>query len=171
MFNQNLWHAEKEVFRAITGGAYRIPGPYGLIAYGNSFPLRGTIPLSDPKAGTITSQGAMVRGSGTTFKADVQEEDFIHANNVVRKVKFVISDTLLQLEGGFPTDITSAHGLRVCHPQIFNAIYAKSTGGVSAVDATALREVPFRVNDTFIGGGAPISYDATAGEISFNLSR
>lgn len=168
MFNQNEWHAEKSTFRAITGSAYRLPGPYGTIIYGAVFPAKGTIPLSSPKAGTIISQGAMVRGTGTTFKTDVQEEDYIHANNVVRKVKYVISDTLLELEGGFPTDITSAHGLRVCRPQVYNAIYAKSTG---SADATAIREAPFRQNDTFLNGGAPISYDATAGEISFTLSQ
>jgi hypothetical protein len=168
MFNQNTWHAEKATFRAVTGGAYRLPGPYGTIIYGSIFPTRGTIPVSSPKAGTIISQGAMVRGTGTTFKTDVQEEDYIHANNVVRKVRHVISDTLLELEGGFPTDITSAHGLRICRPQIYNSIYAKSSG---STDVTSLREAPFRQNDTCLNGGAPISYDATAGEISFSLSQ
>ena len=168
MFNQNQWHAEKQTFRAITGGAYKLIGPYGTIIQGTTLPLKGTIPLSSPKAGTITSQGLNVLGNGTTFKTDVQEEDYLHANNVVRKVRHVISDTLLVLEQAFPSDISSAHGLRVCRPQVYNAIYAKSTGGT---DATALQEVPFADNDTFLNGGAPISYDATAGQIDFTLSQ
>jgi hypothetical protein len=169
MFNQNTWHAEKGTFRAVTGGPYRLFGAYGLIIYGSSFPARGTIPVSSPKAGTIISQGVMVRGTGTTFKADVQEEDYLHAKNVVRKVRNVISDTLLELEGGFPTDIASpGENLRVCRPQVYNAIYAKSTG---SADATALQEAPFKQNDTLLNGGAPLSYDATAGEIDFTLSR
>jgi hypothetical protein len=167
MFNQNVWHAEKAVFRAVTGGAYRLPGPYGTIIYGSIFPTSGTIPLSSPKAGTIISQGNMVRGTSTTFKTDVQEEDYIHANGVVRKVRHVISDTLLELEGGFPTDITSAHGLRVCRPQVYNSIYAKSTG---SADAT-IQEAPFEQNDTFVQGGAPISFNAGSGQIDFTLSQ
>lgn len=167
MFNQNEWHAEKAVFRAVTGGAYKLLGPYGRIIQGSSFPKKGTIPLSSPKAGTIITTGLMVRGTGTHFLTDVQEEDFIHANNVVRKVRHVITDTLLELEQAFPVDISSAHGLWVCRPQVYNAIYAKSTGGA---DATALQEVPFAQNDVYNQGGAPISFDATAGQIDFTLS-
>ncbi len=168
-FNQSKWHAEKQVFRAVTGGAYRIPGAYGIIAYGSVFPTRGTIPISTPKAGTIISQGNKVRGTNTRFKSDVQEEDFIHAKNVVRKVRYVISDTLLELEGGFPTDITGAgEGLRICRPQDYNSIYAKSTS--TSADAI-LQEAPFRQGDTQFGGGAPVSYDATTGEISFEVSQ
>lgn len=169
MFNETMWHAEKQVFRAVTGGAYILPGPYGAVIYGSSFPRVGTIPVSSPKAGTITSQGTAVRGVGTTFKSDIQEEDHIHAKNVVRKVAHVVSDTLLYLENGFPTDIASpGEGLRICRPQTYKSVYAKSTG---TVDAVALQETPFKQNDTFFGGGAPISYDASVGEIDFSLSR
>ncbi len=169
MFNETQWHAQKADFRAVTGGAYRLPGAYGIIVYGSVFPLRGTIPISTPKAGTIISQGVMVRGTNTTFKSSIQEEDFIHAKNVVRKVRHVISDTLLELEGGFPTDIAApGEGFRVCRPQDYKSIYAKSTS--TSADAT-FQEAPFRQGDTHFSGGAPISYDATSGEISFDLTR
>jgi hypothetical protein len=167
-FNESMWHAQKADFRAVTGGAYRLPGAYGTIIYGNVFPTRGTIPVSTPKAGTITSQGNFVRGSGTAFKSAIQEEDFIHAKNVVRKVRHVISDTLLELEGGFPTDITVAEGFRICRPQDYKSIYAKSTS--TSADAI-LQEAPFRQGDTHFSGGAPLSFDATSGEISFDLTR
>lgn len=169
MFNERTWHPESNVFRAVTGGAYRLVGAYGRIIYGSVFPTRGTIPPSTPKAGTIISQGASVRGTNTSFLTDVKEGYFIHAKNVVRRVRHVISDTLLELDGGFPTDIASpGEGLWICRPQVYSSVYAKSTG---SADATALREAPFRQNDTFLDGGSPISYDATAGEISFELTQ
>ena len=167
MFNQNKWHAEKATFRAVTGGPYSLLGPYGTIVSGNSFPSVGTIPVSIPKTGTLITQGKMVRGTGTTFKADVQEEDYIHDSNVVRKVRHVNNDTLIELEQAFPADIAVATGLRVCRPQVYNAIYAKSTG--SGANAT-LQETTFVENDTFMNGGAPVSYNAGSGQISFEMS-
>lgn len=167
-FNETMWHAENNVFRAVTGGAYRLVGAYGNITEGSSFPRVGTIPISTPKAGTIISTGKMVRGTDTTFLADVKEGYSIHAKNVLRRVRHVISDTLLELEGGFPTDIASpGEGLRICRPQVYKSVYIKSTG---SADPT-LQEAPFRQNDTSFDGGAPISYDATSGELSFELTQ
>jgi hypothetical protein len=167
-FNETQWHAETNVFRAVTGGAYRIVGAYGIIVYGSNFPQVGVMPPSTPKAGTIISQGPMVRGTSTSFLSDVKEGYFLHAKNVVRRVRHVISDTLLELEGGFPTDITGAgEGVRICRPQVYKSVYIKSTG---SADPT-LQEAPFRQNDTFFDGGAPFSYDATSGELSFELTQ
>jgi hypothetical protein len=167
-FNQFIAHAETNLFRAVTGGAYRLRGAYGFIVYGTNFPRVGTIPLSTPVPGTIISQGVNVRGTSTFFLRDVREGYYIHAKNVVRKVMHVISDTLLVLEGGFPTDIASpGEGLRICRPQAYNSVYAKSTGDA---DPT-LQEAPFRENDTHFDGGAPFSYDATTGEISFEVTE
>lgn len=168
MFNETMWHSEKQVFRAVTGSSYNIPGAYGIMTYGSVFPAKGTIPISTPKAGTIISQGVNVRGSGTTFTTSCQNEDFIHANGVVRKIDYIVSDTLLVLTEGFPNDITSAHGLRVCSPQIYKSIYAKSTDtNANAV----LQEATFVSGEVSFTGGAPISYDATTGQISFEVTR
>jgi hypothetical protein len=168
MFNETQSHAERGVLRAITGGAYKLFGPYGTIVSGTTFPTRGTIPMSSPKAGTIISQGTMVRGTSTTFKTDVQEEDYIHANNVVRKVRHVISDTLLELMEAFPADISTAHGLRICRPQVYKSIYAKNT---HASTSSLVQEAPFAPADTYFQGGAPISFDATGGgQLDFTLS-
>lgn len=167
MFNETMWHAEKAIFRAVTGGPYKLIGPYGTIIQGDTMPSKGTIPISSPKVGTIITQGIMVRGTDTQFRSDVQEEDFIHASDVVRKVRHVISDTLLELEQAFPADITVDVQLQVCKPQVYKSIYAKSSGNA---DATSLQEAPFKQGDTFVQGGAPISYDATAGQIDFTLS-
>lgn len=167
-FNERMWHAETNVFRAVTGGAYRLVGAYGLIVYGSNFPRVGTIPLSTPMAGTIISQGVNVRGTGTLFLSQVKEGYFLHAKNVVRRVRHVISDTLLELEGGFPTDIAApGEGVRICRPQTYISVYVKSTGDADAI----LQEAPFRQNDTSFDGGAPLSYDATTGELSFEVTQ
>ncbi len=168
-FNERVWHPETNVFRAVTGGAYRLVGAYGLIVYGSNFPVKGTIPLSTPMAGTIISQGNKVRGTNTTFLSDVKEGYFIHAKDVVRRVRYVFSDTLLELEGGFPTDIASpGEGLRICRPQVYSSVYIKSTS--TSADAV-LQEAPFRQSDTFFDGGSPFSYDATTGELSFEVTQ
>lgn len=165
-----MWHAQTNDFRAVTGGAYRLRSPYGFIAYGSSFPRVGTIPLSRPLNGTIISQGIHVRGTGTAFLTDLREGYYIHAKNVVRKIRHIISDTLLELEGGFPTDIASpGEGLRFVKPQTYLTVYAKSTGSADAI----LQESPFRQNDTSFQGGSPVSYDASASnaEISFEVTE
>ncbi len=169
-FNERTWHPQTADFRAVTGSAYRIRGAYGIIVYGSSFQRVGTIPLSTPAPGTIISQGPMVRGTNTTFTTSLKEGYFIHAKNVVRRIRHIISDTLLELEGGFPTDITSAgEGVRFIRPQAFSSIYAKSTGSADPI----LQEAPFRQNDTEFQGGSPISYDASASnsEISFEVTE
>lgn len=167
-FNETMWHPETNMFRAVTGSTYRLLGAYGVIVYGSNFPRVGTIPLSTPKAGLIFSQGVNVRGTNTTFLNDVRVGDFIHAKNVVRRVRDVISDTLLILDGGFPTDIASpGEGLRVCQQQTYKSVYVKSTGSADPI----LQEAPFRQNDTSFDGGSPFSYDATNGELSFEVTR
>ncbi len=167
MFNETMWHAEKQVFRAVTGGAYNIPFQYGQIIAGSTFPTVGTIPISDPVTGTVISQGRAIRGTGTLFTTELSIDDHIHAKNVGRKIDHIVSDTLLFVVEQFPTDISVATAIRACHPQTYKSIYAKSTGVANAT----LQEAPFDPNDTFLNGGAPISYDATAGEISFQVSR
>jgi hypothetical protein len=167
MFNETKWHAEKQTFRAVTGGAFNIPGAYGIQSYGAVFPVVGTIPVSNPASGTIISQGVAVRGTNTKFLSELSEDDHIHAKDVVRRISQIVSDTLLYLVGGFPTDITVASSYRVCKPQIYKAIYAKSTGDADAI----LQEATFVSQETFLNGGSPISYDATAGQISFEMTR
>ncbi len=167
-FNETMWHAETNVFRAVTGGAYRLVGAYGIIVYGSNFPAVGVLPLSTPMAGTIISQGVNVRGTDTLFLSQVKEGYFLHAKNVVRRVRHVISDTLLELEGGFPTDIASpGEGVRICRPQVYKSVYIKSTGSADPI----LQEAPFRQNDTFFDGGAPFSFNATSGELSFEVTQ
>lgn len=167
---ETMWHAQTNDFRMVTGSAYRCRGAYGAIIYGSAFPRIGTIPLSTPAAGTIISQGPNVRGTNTLFLSQLREGQFLHAKNVTRKILHIISDTLLVLESGFPTDIASpGEGVRFIRPQAYKTIYAKSTGSSNPV----LQEAPFVSGDTSFQGGAPISYDASGSnqEISFEVTE
>lgn len=169
-FAETMWHAQTNDFRAVTGSPYNIRGAYGRIVYGSVFPRVGTIPLSTPAAGLIFSQGVNVRGTNTLFLSQLREGYFLHAKNVTRKIRAIISDTLLELESGFPTDIASpGEGVRFIKPQSYKSIYAKSTGTADPV----LQEAPFRQTDTSFQGGSPISYDASAAnaEISFEVTE
>lgn len=168
MINETKFHAETATFRAVTGGAYNFPDAYGVIKAGTAFQTKGSIPQATAQSGTIISQGKNVRGTGTEF-TKLNLGDFLYQKDVVRQITEIISDTLLVLKEAFPTDITVAVTPLVCKPQIFKKITAKSTHASTA--ATALQESPFRVGDEFISGGAPLSYDATAGEISFIVNK
>jgi len=173
MVNESLWHAERGFFRAVTGQSSLFPGADGVPAIG-TFPAKGTIPVARTLTGTISSASSngyyVVLGVGTSFLSEVQVDDFIYDGDVsLRKVISVISDTQLILEHSFPSDLSGV-ALKVCKPQIFKKVQAKSTGTVDA----KLQETIFKVgDDTPISGGAPISYDASASnaQISFSVSK
>lgn len=167
MYNETKWYAEKETFRAVTGASANFPQGDGTIEVG-TFPAKGTIPIAKEPGGTIISEGLYVRGTDTTFMTSVKKGDFIYDEDVLREVANVLSDILLELKQEFPTDISVAIDLKVCSPQDIKAIYAHSTHGS---DSSILQEAPFRPGSTFLNGGAPISYDATAGEISFTVHK
>lgn len=166
MFNETMTHAEVQVLRARTGGAYRIKGAYGAFVSGSSFPAKGSIPTATGKSGTILSTGALVRGTDTKFLNEIRPGDFIYAKDVVRRVISVESNTTLTLDDGFPTDIAVGVIPLVCQSQLYKAIYAKNTHG--SADAI-LQEAPIAAGNTFLCGGSPISYDATSGRLEFQL--
>jgi len=161
-FDQTFFHSEVNTWRAVTGSSYNIRG-----VYGSTLPAKGTIPFYIPIAGTITSgPNRMILGSGTTFlTSNIKVGDFIYAVDVVRRVKAIISDTLLELEYDFPAAVTN-QPLRVCKANAFRMVYAKSTG---AAAVTKLQEAPLAVGCE-ANFSAPVSYDATAGEISFTIN-
>lgn len=163
MINETQFHDELAVFRAVTGGAYNLPNAYGGFARGSAFPRVGTIPLAVALPGTILSTGKAVRGSSTEFTKLIQGS-YIYAGNVLRQIDYVVSDTLLFLKQAFPTDLSIATNLKVCERQYFKMI--KTTNTDSANDAI-LQEAPIAPGTSVINGGAPLSYDATSGELQF----
>lgn len=168
MVNEALFHDEQATFRAVTGGAYNFPNSYGLIASGTNFPTKGTIPQAVTQIGTFKSTGKVVRGTGTQFTQFIIQGDYLYDGNVLRQIDYVQSDTMLFLKEGFPTDISSDTTVKTCSRQFFKLIIAKSTHAtVNAI----LQEAPFVPGDHTYNGGAPYSYDATSGQISFQASQ
>jgi len=167
MLNETLFHPETGTFRAVTGGAYNLPNSYGDIVSGSSFPVKGTIPIANTHVGTFKSTGKAVRGTGTFFTKLIQGS-FLYDGNVLRQIDYVVADDFLFLKEGFPTDVTAATAVNVCVNQFYKMILAKST---HATASATLQEAPFRPGDHTVNGGAPYSYDATTGEISFQVSQ
>lgn len=169
MINERKWHAEEAIYRAVTGSNANFPDGDGTFTNG-TFPTKGTIPKAVTKTGTIKSTGDRVRGTGTNFLSDVNVGDFIYDEDAaVRKVKSIESATMLTLESGFPSDLSSATDFHVCEKQYFVFVYAKSVGTADA----ELQEAPFIVNDTHVSGGAPLAYDASMAnaKISFECHK
>lgn len=166
MLNETISQQEYAAFRAVTGSVYNMPDAYGEIQRGNSFPRKGTIPNAVTREGTFKSTGKNVRGTNTQFTKLLQGS-YLYDGNAVRQIDYVVSDDLLVLRQGFPSDVAVATTVKVCERQFFKSIYGKNTDA----SATAyIQESPFRPGDVFLDGGAPIAYDASGsyGEISFS---
>lgn len=166
MLNQGPF--EGATFRATTGGAYNIIGAYGAMVKGTFFPMKGAIPIPTGKSGTIISAGRRVRGTGTKFTSEMHPGDYLYHKDVVRRIDFVESDTMLTLTQEFPSDITVDEIPLLCPSQMYSSIYAKSTHGTIAA---ILQEAPIAAGNTFLNQGAPISYDASSGQLQFQVHK
>lgn len=177
MYNETKWYDERATYRAITNGAYNFPmGVAGLVkgdggvGSGSDFPIKGTIPVAMVRTGTISSNGVEVRGSDDADFSQIKPDDYLYDGNVVRRIKSVCDDPgnkLIELWQAFPSNVNGI-AIQHCERQFFKAIYAHSTHDS---DSAILQEAPFRPGSTFLNGGAPISYDATSGEISFTCHK
>jgi hypothetical protein len=154
-------------YRAVTGGPYNFPSSYyGIPASGTAFPVKGTIPVAQPKDGTFISQGVKVRGIGTRFLNDVYTGDFIYAKDVIRRVKYVETNEMLTLDQPFPTDVTVA-----IQPFITRGSYMASTVKNTHASADSIvNEAPLNFGSQ-ISPLAPISYDATGSELEITVSK
>lgn len=160
---------ETATFRAQTGGAYNIIGAYGAMASGSAFPTKGAIPIPTGQSGTIISTGKWVRGTSTLFISQMHAGDYLYHKDVVRRIDYVETDTLLVLTQAFPTDIASGEIPMLCQAQFYKAIYAKNTHG--STDAK-LQEAPITPGNTFLNEGSPISFDASGGgELEFQVHK
>jgi hypothetical protein len=167
MINETLFHAEQGTFRAVTGGAYNMPNAYGEIEIGSAFPSTGTIPKSVIKQGTYNTTGKGVRGTGCKF-TELLEGSYLWNGSVLRAIDHIVDDNLMFLKQAFPSDVSSNLQVRVCEGQFYKMIYVKNT---HTSNSSTINEAPFRAQDAFVNGGAPLSYDALTGELSFMVSQ
>jgi hypothetical protein len=153
-------------FRAVTGGSYNFPSSYyGVPATGAAFPLKGTIPVAQPKQGTFISQGAKVRGTGTKFLSEVFVGDFIYAQDVIRRVRYVENDDMLTLDQPFPANATATPML-VARGQ-YESITIRNA---HASGAAIVNEAPFAFGG-ILSPTSPVSYDAAAGTLEITASK
>lgn len=159
---------ETEVYRVVVG-----PG-------GSTHPILGTIPekgsfpMKTVKTGTITTEnagatvGLIVSGVGTLFNSELDQGDYLtNADGVLRRIKFIFSDTLLELEAKFPASLAAA-AVNWVPKAFYKYILAESTGTANAV----LQEQAFAFGTRWLDEGAPVSYDVStaSSQISFTLS-
>lgn len=173
MVNQTIFHDEVEVYRL------------ALVPAGITHPIlgvfanKGCIPAPVTKAGTIStdntdsSGGLVVLGTGTKFISDtstVAGSDFqknrflVNSNGICRRIKEVNSDTMITLVNAFPASLSGETVKLVTFKP--GMIRARSVGTVAAI----LQEQSFAINEEFIGGGSPLSYDVSAANTQIDVS-
>lgn len=169
MLNQKITNEEKVSYRVVVVAGGITHPILGVI------PAQGCFPLPVTKTGTmsttntdVTDPGLIVTGVGTKFLTEINVHDnLVNSIGQLRRVLEVRSDTMIKLEAKFPSSLAGV-AVKVARKSFYKMIYAKSTG---AADATALQEQAFIVGETFLNGGSPVSYDVTAGQISFQLDE
>ena len=171
MFNQNIWYDEKATYRAVTNASGYFPRADGVPTVA-TFPIKGTIPIARDAqpSGTIDSDGTNVMAvSGVDFTTgSIKVGDYLYNGDAqIRKITAILSKDLLTIESPFTAALSGADVL-ICERQFFVSIHARNT---HASDAAILQESTFIAGDSFLNGGAPIVYDATAGQISFVCSK
>jgi len=163
MINQNLVNNDFKVERITTGTTH---------PYLGAIPAKGTIPLAETKTGTITtdnagtSAGLIVLGVGTLFLTEIFPGDFLYDNDAaIRKVRYVFSDTLLELEEAFPASVS---GIAVKRPknQYYKEVLVYNTGAAAEV-----QESPIEDGERLILGGSPIAYDGTGSQLQFTCTK
>lgn len=157
--NESVTRRETATFRAVTGQPGNFPQGDGTIGRG-VFPTSGTIPIARTFTGTLSSNGTKVVGNGTAFVAEglkVGDYLYVAAQNVVRRIKAIIHNSMLDLEQGFPSNVSGVAVL-VCETQVYKRILWENTGsGIGIVQETAISAGAKGFNE-----GTPIAYDASA---------
>jgi hypothetical protein len=181
MLNQGALNAEKQTYRIYLAGA----GPTVHPILG-SIPSQGSIPLPMQGTGTVATvnldpnNGCLVIGTNTLFLNDTQigsktkftgqvepgEYSAVNVNGqFLRRITEVKSDTRLMIEAPFPSSLNG--NFYIVKKARYKMIYAKSVGTGNAI----LQEQTFVSGETFLNGGAPVTYDVTGSNagISFQI--
>lgn len=178
MLNQKANNEEKFSFRVKVTSAGSTTHPVlGVIPNKGCFPIpvlgTGTISTTNTDA---TDPGLIVTGVGTLFQTGnarlkPQPGDYIasdSAGSTIRRIMEVRSDTVIKIEAKFVTALTGAT-FYIVKKSFYKMIYAKSTGTADAI----LQEQGFAQGNTFLNGGSPVQYDASASNaaIEFQLDE
>lgn len=163
MGQQYALHTEQRVDRIIPGTTH---------PYLGAIPTIGTIPLSEQKTGTITTEGVECIGTNTLFKAGgpvaaaVNVGDYIYYSGAIRRIKNIISDTYLELEYPFPANFANQTFVIVRKDKYSTIITRNSHASAAAI----VQEASLAAGGTIITEGAPLSYNATGSTLEFTCS-
>lgn len=140
-----------------------------------TIPVKGTFPMEETMSGLATTDnagttaGLIVMGDeDTRFLDELNEGDFLSDGlGHIRRIKFIMSQNMLELEAKFASDLTADPVLLV-RKNGYRSILAHSTGSANAV----LNDQVFEPEAKFFNDGAPVAYDVSTAscEISFTLS-
>lgn len=136
-------------------------------------PAASSFPLPILHSGTITAQGKTIIGSGTKFTSELHVDKYIYADGVVRKIKHIFGDDMLELDDPFPAD-GNVSGVALFSPEnpgykklIIKNTHASATSTVQEQTLAAGDEI---VRE-FVSGQAPVSYDDLSGTLEFQISE
>jgi len=167
MLNQTKIHLEERTYDIITGQTHPILGV---------IPNTGVIPLPETKTGTISTDntdstaGCIVRGTSTLFTTELFVGDFLYNSGRIRKIKYIHSDTMLELEYPFPASLSSV-AVSVPPRNTYRMITARSID-ISATGNPKLQESEFPAGAATVNGGSPLTYDVSVyGKIHFQVSQ
>ncbi len=92
-----------------------------------------TLPLPVSISGTFVTSGTTVTGTGTKFTSECVVGDWIFnaATYEVRRIDFIVSDTLLAIESAFTSDIGSGIDIKVPLIPRVKQISVANEGGAS----------------------------------------
>lgn len=101
---------------------------------------KDTVPASTTKTGTIATLGINVTGAGTAFRSELKLGDWIVdlAQDEVRKVMNIRSDTFLTIDSAFTIDLAALTALVVVRSRAKMISITNAGGADGDVDGVAL---------------------------------
>lgn len=168
MLNQNVRNNEVRTDRLKVASSGSTVHPYlGTFATVGCFPagvtMTGTFSTNNAQASA--KNGKMVLGSGTLFTSELAPGDFLYNAGKLRRIKYIYSDTLMELEYAFPASLTSQNVV-VPPRKHYKMVTVKSTGTADPL----LQEQGFAQGETVLDGGTPFSYDVSTSNAAIEIT-
>jgi hypothetical protein len=136
----------------------------------------GVMPEATTKEGTISTEGAVVRGEETLFKSEVREGDFLYSplRNEVRKIVAVYSDVRFDIAKPFSTDLPEGEPVEIVRNGRQIEVSISNTGDEVATVSTPEydnQNFPAGLSVTFYtkSGTTPVVFDPNGGSLSVSI--
>lgn len=137
----------------------------GVPGFSSSVTNKSTFPAPSTKTGTIDHDNTSkwIVGTGTAFLTECMVGDYLYANDELRKITDIDSNTRMQVESAFGANLNDVD-VKIVKAGIYRHVGFKNIGGVDGeLDGNAFPSDE-AVNYNWDAGLAPIAYDATGTE-------